>query len=162
MNGFELLVDGARCNLRAGEDACEFSGRTAAIDLADLGRNAHSVIVDGIQHTVHVTASGPGLYQVAVNGSVVSVEVRDPRRLSSRSSGNAGSGRQQVRAPMPGRVLAVNVSKGDRVESGQGLVIVEAMKMQNELRSPRDGRVAQVCVKTGDSVASGDALVVVE
>lgn len=162
MNGFELLVDGAPCVLRAGEDACEYSGRTAAFDLADLGRNTHSVIVDGIQHTVHVAMSGPGLYQVAVNGSVVSVQVRDPRRLSSRSAGSAGSGRQQVRAPMPGRVLAVNVSEGDRVESGQGLVIVEAMKMQNELRSPHEGRVAQVCVKTGDSVASGDALVVVE
>ena len=162
MNGFELLVDGAQCVLRAGEDACEFAGRTSAVDLADLGRNAHSVIVDGVQHTVHVASAGPGLYQVAVNGSVVLIEVRDPRRLSSRSSGGSGSERQEVRAPMPGRVLAVNVSAGDRVESGQGLLIVEAMKMQNELRSPCDGRVAEVCVKAGDSVASGEALVVVE
>ena len=63
---------------------------------------------------------------------------------------------------MPGRVLAVSVAAGDQVVSGQGLVIVEAMKMQNELRSPRDGRVAEVCVKMGDSVASGEALIVVE
>lgn len=162
MNGFELVVDGASRALRAGEDTCEFAGRTAEVDLADLGRNTHSVIVDGVQHTVHVASCGPGLYQVAVNGSVVSVEVRDPRRLSSRSSGSSGSERQEVRAPMPGRVLAVHVSAGDQVESGQGLVVVEAMKMQNELRSPRKGRVAEVCVKTGDSVASGEPLVVVE
>ena len=162
MKGFELLVDGTPCVLRAGPDSCEFEGRTAAVDVAGLGRNAHSVIVDGIQHTVHVMSRGPGLYQVAVNGSVLSIEVRDPRRLSSRSAGSAGSARQEVRAPMPGRVLAVSVAAGDQVVSGQGLVIVEAMKMQNELRSPRDGRVAEVCVKMGDSVASGEALIVVE
>ncbi len=162
MKSFELVVDGEPFVLRAGQGSCEFNGRKAAVDLADLGGSGYSVTVDGVQHTVHLTSSEPGLYEVAVNGSVLAVQVRDPRRLAGQAAGSTAPGRHEVRAPMPGRVQAVHVSEGNRVERGHGLLIVEAMKMQNELRSPCDGCVVEVRVKVGDSVSSGDALVVVE
>lgn len=161
MKDFELLVDGERVVVRAGPESCEIDGRTVSADIADLGRGGRSVIIDGVQHTVHALPSGPASYEVAVAGSVLAVEVRDPRRLAPREAGGVGQARQEVRAPMPGKVLEVHVSEGSEVERGQGLAIVEAMKMQNELQSPRDGRVVHVHVKAGDSVAAGDALIVV-
>ena len=161
MTDFELFVDGERVVVRAGPEACEIDGRTVSADIADLGGGGRSVIVDGVQHMVHALPSGPASYEVAVAGSVLAVEVRDPRRLAPRAAEGAGQARQEVLAPMPGKVLAVHVSEGSVVERGQGLAIVEAMKMQNELQSPRDGRVAHVHVKAGDSVAAGEALIVV-
>ena len=162
MKNLELLVDGERVVVRAGPESCEIDGRTVTADIADLGRGGRSVIVGGVQHTVHALPSGPASYEVAVAGSVLAVEVRDPRRLAPREAGGGvGQARQEVRAPMPGKVLEVHVSEGSVVERGQGLAIVEAMKMQNELQAPRDGRVVHVHVKAGDSVAAGDALIVV-
>lgn len=157
----ELFVDGERVVVRAGPGCLEIDGRTVSVDVADLGRGDRSVIVDGVQHTVHALRQGQGSYEVTVAGSVLAVEVRDPRRLASRTVGGTGEERQEVRASMPGKVIAVHVSEGSVVEKGQGLVVVEAMKMQNELQSPSAGRVALVHVKPGDSVAAGEALVVV-
>jgi biotin carboxyl carrier protein len=74
----------------------------------------------------------------------------------------AREGRQQVLAPMPGRVLRVLVQPGDEVQARQGLVVIEAMKMENELMSPKAGRVAEVAVAEGASVEAGRLLVVVE
>ncbi|MBI2997486.1 MAG: biotin/lipoyl-binding protein, partial [Deltaproteobacteria bacterium] len=71
-------------------------------------------------------------------------------------------GRQEISVPMPGKVIAVLVSEGDRAEKGQGLVIVEAMKMENEVRSPIAGEVREIRVKAGDAVEAGAILAVVE
>jgi biotin carboxyl carrier protein len=71
-------------------------------------------------------------------------------------------GRQLVSVPMPGKVVALLVSEGDAIEKGQGLVIVEAMKMENEVRSPITGSVKEIKVKPGDTVEGGAVLVVVE
>ncbi|WP_433967151.1 biotin/lipoyl-containing protein [Tunturiibacter gelidiferens] len=67
-----------------------------------------------------------------------------------------------MKAPMPGRMVRVLVEVGDEVEEGQAVVVIEAMKMQNELKSPKAGRVARIAVAVGDAVGSGDVLVVVE
>jgi biotin carboxyl carrier protein len=69
----------------------------------------------------------------------VGVEVRDPRAISSQGKSGLGEGRQTVNAPMPGKVVRLLVSEGDEVEAGAGLVVVEAMKMQNELKAPKAG-----------------------
>ena len=71
-------------------------------------------------------------------------------------------GRQKVSVPMPGKIIAVLVAEGDAVEKGQGLVIVEAMKMENEVRSPITGEVKEIKVKPGDTVEGGAVLVIVE
>ncbi len=162
MKRFELLVNGEPCVVETGSGSCVIGGQRSSVDLVDLGRGSHSVIVDGSQHTVHLVAARKSSYEVAVDGSVIEVAVRDPRSLAGRRASAGGTGPQQVRAPMPGKILAVHVSEGDRVESGQGLLVVEAMKMQNELCSPRAGTVRAVPARAGNSVSSGDVLVVVE
>jgi biotin carboxyl carrier protein len=100
---------------------------------------------------------------VVIDGRRYGFEVDDPRSLQGRRGAGAGTeGPRPVKAPMPGRVVRVLVEAGDEVEEGQGCVVIEAMKMQNELKSPKAGRVVRVSVVVGDTVGSGDVLVVVE
>ena len=96
-------------------------------------------------------------------GQVVHAELRDPRSLRSRRAGAGGeAGPKKVTAPMPGKVVRLLVSEGDTVEAGAGVVVIEAMKMQNELKSPKAGKVQRVAVAEGATVNPGDTLVVVE
>ncbi len=162
MKLLDLLVDGEPCTIETAPGSCVFGGHRSVTDLADLGHDGWSVIVDGVQHTAYVVAQRSGLCEVAVAGKMVAVQVRDPRNLGQRTTPTPGGGPQVIRSPMPGRVLAVHTSPGDHVERDQGLVVVEAMKMQNELRAPRDGTVTSVSARAGDSVSSGDVLVVIE
>jgi biotin carboxyl carrier protein len=90
------------------------------------------------------------------------MEVRDPRRWSRQSRGGAHAGTHQIKAPMPGKVVRVLAAAGDVVEAGQGVVVVEAMKMQNELKAPRAGRVIGVTAKIGATVTAGEVLATVE
>ncbi len=86
----------------------------------------------------------------------------DGRRYRRRGAEAEGSGEQRITAPMPGRVLRVLVGVGDAVTAGQAVVVIEAMKMENELKSLRAGRVREVCVTEASSVESGRLLMVVE
>ena len=97
-----------------------------------------------------------------VNGRSFAVEVFDPREMRARKSAGAGEGRQNIAAMMPGKVVRVLVAQGDEVEAGQGLIVVEAMKMQNEMKSPKAGRVIEVKTKPDATVAAGEVLMVIE
>ena len=100
---------------------------------------------------------------VRINGHAVRVSFVEHARRSGAGAGSSiASGTKDVVAPMPGRIVKVLVKAGDRVTGGQGLVVVEAMKMENELRAPRDGTVAAVRVSEGMSVEANAVLVVVE
>ncbi|TMA89336.1 MAG: biotin/lipoyl-binding protein, partial [Deltaproteobacteria bacterium] len=103
-------------------------------------------------------------YRVLVDGRNYRIHLVDERRVrvGGAQSGVELQGRQRVSVPMPGKVIAVLVSEGDAVEKGQGLVIVEAMKMENEVRSPIAGAVKEIKVKPGETVEGGAVLVVVE
>jgi biotin carboxyl carrier protein len=105
-----------------------------------------------------------GVLDVHVDGIAVPVTVADPRRAWTRAGRGHGdaSGPRPITAPMPGRIVKVLVTPGEAVAARQGLVVVEAMKMENELRSPKDGTVAEVKVSEGMSVEAGAVLVVVE
>lgn len=162
MKKFDLVVDGTPCSLRIGPGSCEIDGRRSTTNIRRTGPDSYSVIVDGNQHIVVVNRSAQGSYEAHVSGTALAIEIRDPRRLSGHMEGPAAGGSQAVRTPMPGKVLSVRVRVGDEVRSEQGLLVVEAMKMQNELRAPCAGRVTAVNVSAGDSVSSGDTLVVVE
>lgn len=161
MSRTSLLVDGQPETLVAGSGSCSCDGLSAAVDIADLGDGQYSVTLDARQYVVRLAALGNSRYRAAVLGATLDIEVVDPRSLVTQRPGAGPTGERTVRAPMPGRVVSVHVEVGDRVEAGQGVVVVEAMKMQNELRAPRDGRVQAVKVQTGDSVAAGEPLVVV-
>jgi biotin carboxyl carrier protein len=100
---------------------------------------------------------------MVVGGREHRVAVSDPRSLrSQRRRPGAGNGTLQIKASMPGRVARVLVAPGDAVVAHQGVVVIEAMKMQNELKAARDGRIAEVRVAAGDKVASGQVLAVLE
>ncbi len=86
----------------------------------------------------------------------------DPREWRGRHGTLEVQGRQQVVAPMPGKIVRILVQAGEAVEAGQGLVVVEAMKMQNEIRSPKSGKVEKIVAKEGETVNPGDVLVWVD
>lgn len=104
-----------------------------------------------------------GGLHVHVDGVLVPLRVETGRvNLTGRTGGGHASGGQHVVAPMPGKVVRVLVHPGDEVEAGQGVVVVEAMKMENQLTAPSAGRVAEVSVEEGVSVEAGRVLVVLE
>lgn len=121
----------------------------------------YSVVLDGQSFEIRLLPSAEG-WSAELNGRRVPVEVLDPRNASRRSKNALGSGRQNVTAPMPGKVIRMLVSEGEDVKTGQGLVVVEAMKMQNELKASHPGRVISVQVQAGDTIGAGDTLVVLE
>lgn len=100
---------------------------------------------------------------IALIGHEHRVAVTDPRSLRARRKGpGAGNGAVHIKASMPGRVARVLVATGESVEAQQGIVVIEAMKMQNELKSPRPAKVIEIRVAAGDKVASGQILAVLE
>ena len=100
-------------------------------------------------------------YEVAIRGHRVFVEFEDSQRKLARHGG-AAEGLVSVRAPMPGKVVRVLQSQDAEVEAQQGIVVMEAMKMQNEIRSPKRGRIVQLNVAEGDAVKLGDLIAQVE
>jgi len=109
-----------------------------------------------------VTPSPDGKLKLQTGSREFTAEVIDPRAWSGRRHGNAeAEGRQQIVAPMPGKVVRLLVKAGDHVEAGQGLLVVEAMKMQNEIRSPKSGTLERVLAKEGQPVNAGEVLCVV-
>jgi len=122
------------------------------------GQGTFSVLLKGRSYRVVLGSHD----EVLVNGRVLAIEVFDPRDLRAGSGARLNQGRQEVAAPMPGKIVRVLVNPGENVEEGQGLVVVEAMKMQNEMKSPKAGRVAEVRTSADGTVAAGDVLVVIE
>lgn len=121
----------------------------------------YSVLLNGNQFQVRVIPTRDGM-RLEADGRHFTAQVVDPRNISRRSRTMVGTGRQNVNALMPGKVVRVLVREGDVVEPGIGLVVVEAMKMQNEMKASRAGRVVEVRVRDGDTVVAGEALVVLE
>jgi biotin carboxyl carrier protein len=141
-------------------------GHAHVVDAARIGSFGLSLLMDGagISRDVQISpGSAPGEMLVRLDGLSATALV-DGRR-SGRASADGGTharGEQAVVAPMPGRVVRLLVSRGDDVAARQGVVVVEAMKMENELRAPRAGRVKEVTVAAGASVEAGRVLVVIE
>jgi biotin carboxyl carrier protein len=125
---------------------------------AEFSREGTSVLLNGRSYRV---SKGAGK-EIWVNGRLLSMEVFDPRDLRPGQGAAANHGRQEIAASMPGKVVRVLIAAGDTVEEGQGLVVVEAMKMQNEMKSPKSGRVAEVRARPDATVGAGEILVVVE
>jgi len=117
----------------------------------------YSVLLDGRSYLARVEEG-----VVTVNGFRYEIEVRDPRRWSRQSRGGAHAGAQDIKASMPGKVVRVLVAVGDAVEAGQGIVVVEAMKMQNEMKAPRAGKVIGIAAKVGATVTAGEVLATIE
>ena len=101
--------------------------------------------------------------EVVINGKRIPVSVADPKKISLSAIANAqAGGRATLTSPMPGKVVRVMCAAGDEVIEGQGLLVVEAMKMQNEVQAPKAGKVAELKVAEGQTVNAGEILVVIE
>jgi biotin carboxyl carrier protein len=113
--------------------------------------------MDGRSYEARVDET-PGGLVVVIDGFRFEIEVRDPRRWSRKSAGGGAEGVQNIAAPMPGKIVRVLIAPGDEVQPGQGLVVVEAMKMQNEMKAARAGRVLTLHAREGASVTAGEVL----
>jgi biotin carboxyl carrier protein len=150
----EIEREGAR--LRASID-----GRVLAADVVSLADGTYSILIDGRAFEVRVRPGLRGLV-VQAEGDEFPVEVLDPRAWRGKRSGAVeAEGRQEILAPMPGKVVRVLVNAGEAVEAGRGVVVVEAMKMQNEIRAAKTGKVERVLVREGQAVSAGEVLAVV-
>ncbi len=136
--------------------------RPVPVDAVEIAPNIFSILLDGQSFEVSVTPSPDGKLKLHTGTQEFIAEVIDPRAWSGRRHGGVeAEGRQQIVAPMPGKVVRLLVKAGDHVEAGQGLLVVEAMKMQNEIRSPKSGTVERILAKEGQPVNAGEVLCVV-
>ena len=137
--------------------------RTYQVDHAAPAPGLHSLIVEGSHHEVTTRRLAPGSdasWAVSTGGATTVVEVADPLTYLARQSAGGAAGRRssRVEAYMPGRVVGVLVEEGAEVRAGQGVVVLEAMKMQNEILAEHDGVVSRVFVSPGQAVEKGDPL----
>jgi biotin carboxyl carrier protein len=159
----KLEIDGPQLRYFCGADPLVRGGPPGPplerkFDLQETEPGLYSVLVEGRSYEVIVLQPG----EVSINGRTLTIEVFDPRALRGRRDGDTNDGPQNIAASMPGKVIRVLVAAGDSVAAGQGLIVVEAMKMQNEMKSPKAGRVVEVRTSAGATVAAGEVLVVIE
>ena len=146
---------------RTGGWECILDGRALAADVVEVAPGVYSLLLEGQSFTVRVERAGERS-RVQMRGGDLSVSLDNPRQWRGRSGSALGrAGRQEVAAPMPGKIVRVLVAEQQEVEAGQGLLVVEAMKMQNEIASPKKGTVERVLVREGDTVEHGAVLLVV-
>ncbi len=158
----ELLSSGKNGDVRfrfEAEGSGAGDGRDASV--IEVAPGIWSVLIDGRAYEARVL-SDDGPVVVEINGERYPVTVEDPRRRNPARRMQADTGRVSITAPMPGRIVRVLGAEGDSVAAGQGIVVMEAMKMQNELKSPRAGRIASLSAREGETVAAGAVLAVVE
>jgi acetyl/propionyl-CoA carboxylase alpha subunit len=159
LDGGRRSVDLARSGDKPSRIIATIDGRRVEADAVKISPGVYSILLNGRSLEVRVEALADGLLLLHVGGREYRVDVEDPRSWRrSRGRKIDLAGRQQVRAPMAGKIVRVLVAPGQHVESGQGLLVVEAMKMQNEIRSPKPGTVERLAAKEGETVNAGEVL----
>ena len=157
----KVAIDGS-----GGRFAVQVDGRTWQVDAARIDAHTLSLIVDSVSpegdgrtsYDVAISPDGGSRFVVQVGARPLAVTFNGPRRARDAGS-QTGAGPQRIVAPMPGKIVRVLVRVGDSVRTRQPLVVVEAMKMENEIRAGRDGSVAGIHVEEGASVEAGALLV---
>ena len=140
------------------------NGQEVRFDIKKISPNSYSIKANGHSTKVIVQESGRG-YQTLINSGLREFVVKSERELlleSFEGVSDTVSHRWEVRAPMPALVVEVEVELGDSIEHGQGLLKLEAMKMENEIKAPQPGSVKQILVKKGDTVEKDQLLIVLE
>lgn len=145
-NGWEIVLDGMPLDASA----------------VEVAPHTFSILLNGESHQIRVAPRADGSLTLHTPLAEYRAEISDPRSWRGRHGPPLVEGRQQIAAPMPGKVVRLLVSVGDTVEAGQGLIVVEAMKMQNEIRSPKSGKVEKLLAAEGQAVNAGDVLVWVD
>jgi len=162
---FDATVDGRTLRVevrgRDGRYVVTLDGRALEVDHQETGPHFASLIIGGRSYEAGLEKRPDG-YNVVLAEDVLYVEICGASQGAAAAPRKAATGPARVVAPMPGRLVRVLVQPGQQVEAGEGLLVMEAMKMENELRSPRAGRVAELLVREGQTVETAALLVVVE
>ncbi len=142
---------------------CKVDDTMMEVDAAFTARDVISILLGGKAYETKRERAQSGETHMIVGSARYASDVQDPRSLKTRRA-RAGTeeGPQKVAAPMPGKIVRILRPEKSEVEAGQGVIVVEAMKMQNELKSPKKGVVAKVLVAEGATVNAGDALAIIE
>ena len=163
---YHVTIDGTEYRLdleRAdGRWRCLLDGREIQMDAVLVQPDVLSILIEGKVCDVRRERIETGL-RIWVGDQSYLAELRDPRSLRAlKHRADHGKGARPLVAPMPGKVVRFLVTENSTVEAGQGVVVVEAMKMQNEIKSPKKGRVVKLTVAEGAAVNAGDVLAIVE
>ncbi len=152
-------------SLNEGLTAVEIDDRSYQVEVRETSAGVY-LLIDGTEvyrSRVEPSPGPPNSFSVALRGEDYDVQIIDPKRLrGSQISGAHDHGSAEIMSPMPGKVVRVLVAVGANVEAGAGILVVEAMKMQNELKSPKAGVVVSINAQTGATVSAGEVLAVVE
>jgi biotin carboxyl carrier protein len=158
INGSETAVE-----ILKPAPACRFSvdgtEREADAEMPEPG--VYSVLFEGRSYEARVERTARQTV-VVIDGYRFEIQVRDPRRWSRQSGLRHGEGAETLAAPMPGKVIRILAAAGETVAAGQGILVVEAMKMQNELKATQAGKVKTVHAREGATVVAGEELVTIE
>jgi biotin carboxyl carrier protein len=164
---YEVTIDGKMHQVElarspGAKPLCRLDGRELIVDAVEAGRDVLSIVIDGRAWEVKRERVGADMH-LMIAGERYAAEVRDPRSFRSRKGAGAGlEGPKKLVSPMPGKIVRVLVAAGAEVEAGQGVIVVEAMKMQNEVKSPKKGKVSKLLAAEGATVNAGDALAIVD
>lgn len=162
---YDITIDGKHyrldLNRAEGRWSCRLDGREVEVDAVvarpdvlslRIGNRAYEVKCERVAGDMHLW----------VGSARFAAEVRDPRSLSGRVRVQDEQGPRKLTAPMPGKIVRILLSQGAEVEAGVGVLVVEAMKMQNEIKSPKKGTIQKILVSEGAAVNAGDVLAIVE
>jgi len=159
---YEILINGAtrRVEFDKSRMTAVIDGRKIVADAAMVSAGVYSILLGGRSFEVTIETRAKDVL-VRTAGREFQVEILDPRSWRQGRGGKVElEGRQQLTAPMPGKIVRVLAVPGQTVEAGQGLLVIEAMKMQNEIRSPKSGTVEQLA-REGQTVNAGEILAIV-
>ncbi len=162
---FDVVLDSRtyRLDIENAENEwrCKIDGRAIALSARPIAEDLISLLVSGRVYEAKREKSDDGVY-ITSRGVRHLLTVRDPKSLRSRGvQASDDSGPRKITAPMPGKIVRILVALDELVEAGQGIAVVEAMKMQNEIKSPKKGKVRKLLVADGSAVNAGDALAVI-
>jgi biotin carboxyl carrier protein len=165
---YKVTIDGTLFHLDLDQDRgdghwrCRVDGREVPLDAVLAQPDVLSVVIEGKVYRIARERLASDL-RIRVGDQCYTAEVADPKSLRGRQARvDGGKGPRQLVAPMPGKVVRFLVGENSPVEAGQGVVVVEAMKMQNEIKSPKKGVVLRLAVPEGAAVNAGDVLATVE
>ena len=163
---YDVLIDGKKYRLQLERAeagwVCHLNDSPVRLDAVLSRPEVLSILIDGKPHEVKRERSANGEVHLWIGPSRYAVEVNDPRGLARKRLAGDERGPRRLVAPMPGKVLRILVSEKAEVEAGQGILVVEAMKMQNEIKAPKKGIVRKLMVVEGAAVNAGDILAIVE
>jgi len=164
---FDIELNGKKHRISLHPEGEEYrvqlDGKPCSADAQIIQPNLLSLLVEGRSYRILFDPRPGSESSVVIGESRILYKLEDPRSLRSRGNTEANdSGARPISASMPGRIIRILVNVGELVEAQQGLIVVEAMKMQNELKAPRAGKVTRIATEVGAIVQAGNVLLVIE